>query len=77
MKTAILLTENGLELPCVVLPVERYLPFVGKEVIAYCQSRLVKGLIMDEQYVIELEKIVEFAIIPELEELLKELEDHV
>ena len=27
---------------------------------------------MDEEYVIELEKVVEFAIIPELEEILKE-----
>ena len=74
MKIRTLLCENGLELSCVVLPVERYLPLVGKEVIVYCQSRLVKGLVMDEEYVIEIEKVVEFAIIPELEELLKDVQ---
>ena len=78
MKTSILLTQNGLELPCVILPVEKQLFPTGKEVLVYCQNRLTKGYIeYDEDYVAELEVTVEFCIIPELNELLKEQTNNV
>lgn len=72
MKTGILVTEE-LELPCVILPVERPLFPVGKEVLVYCQNRLVKGYIdLDEDLVAELEIVSEFCIMPELDEFLKD-----
>ena len=71
-KLAILLTHNDLELPCVVLSTKSLFP-VGKEVIAYAQNRLIRGYVEDDDTLIaELETVVEFAIIPELEEFLKE-----
>ena len=73
MKVSLLLTQNGLELPCVILPVEKQLFPTGKEVLVYCQNRIARGYIeSDEDYVAELEITVEFCIIPELEEILKE-----
>ena len=73
MRTATLITQNGLDLPCVVLPVERNLFPIGKEVLVYCQNRLAKGYIeTDEDLIAELEIIAEFAIIPELDEFLRE-----
>lgn len=70
MKKAVLLTENGLELPCVVFPTHRQLFPVGKEVTVYCQNRLIKGYIGDDDDIVaEVEVLVDFAIIPELEEL--------
>ena len=78
MKSAILLTQDGLELPCVILPVEKQLFPTGKEVLVYCQNRLCKGYVdIDEDFVAELEITVEFCIIPELNELLKEQDNHV
>lgn len=76
MKKATLLSSNGLELPCIVLPTQRNLFPIGKEVTVYCQNRLVKGYVEDDdELVAELEVIVEWAIIPELEELLKETQN--
>jgi hypothetical protein len=73
MKKAILLTHNGLELPCVVLPVKRSLFPFGTEVLVYCQNRLVKGYIEDdEDFVAEIEVVVDFCIMPELDEFLKD-----
>ena len=73
MKTGTLFTKNGLELPCVILPVERPLFPFGKEVIVYCQNRLIKGLFDDEDIIVEMEEVVDFCIIPELSELIKEV----
>lgn len=71
-KLATLLTHNDLELPCVVLSAKSLFP-VGKEVLAYAQNRLVRGYVEeDDTLIAELETVVEFAIIPELEEFLKE-----
>jgi hypothetical protein len=71
-KLATLLTHNDLELPCVVLSEKSLFP-VGKEVIVYAQNRLVRGYIEDDDSLVaELEIVVEFAIIPELEEIIKE-----
>lgn len=71
-KLATLLTYNDLELPCVVLSTKSLFP-VGKEVIVYAQNRLIRGYVEDDDTLIaELETVVEFAIIPELEEFLKE-----
>ena len=74
MKTSILLTQSGLELPCVILPVERQLFPEGKEVLVYCQNRLAKGYIKQDDYelVAEVEIQVDFCIIPELDEVIKE-----
>ena len=73
-KLGILLTHNDLELPCVVITEKTLFP-VGKEVVVYAQNRLVRGYVEDdESFVAELEIVVEFAIIPELEEFLKENE---
>lgn len=70
-KLATLLTHNGLELPCVILSEEHLL--VGKEALVYCQNRLATGYVQDDDdYVAEVEVVAEFAIIPELEEFLKE-----
>ena len=71
MDKGILITKNGLELPCVIFPTRKQLFPIGEEVIVYCQNRLVKGYlsVFDDELVAELEILVEFAIIPELEEL--------
>ena len=71
MTKGILITKNGLELPCVIFPTRRQLFPIGEEVTVYCQNRLVKGYIsiLDDNIVAELEILVDFAIIPELEEL--------
>lgn len=70
-----LLTHNDLELPCVVLHEKPLFP-VGKEVLVYAQNRLVKGYIEDDDSLVaELDIVVEFAIIPELEESIKESEE--
>ena len=74
MKKAILITtRDGLELPCVILPVKRSLFPLGTEVLVYCQNRLVKGYIEDdEDFVAEIEVVVDFCIMPELDEFLKD-----
>lgn len=73
MKISTLLTSNGLELPCVVLPVEKSLFPIGKEVLVYCQNHIARGYIEDDDSLIaELGIVVEFAIIPELDEFIKE-----
>ena len=75
MKKSNLITQNGLELPCVILPVEKSLFPIGKEVIVYCQNRLVSGYIQDDDaFVAEIEVIADFAMIPEYDEFLKEHE---
>ena len=77
MKKSNLITQNGLELPCVILPVEKSLFPIGKEVLVYCQNRLVRGYIQDdEDYVAEIEIVVDFCIMPELDEFLKEHESN-
>lgn len=77
MKKSNLITQDGLELPCVILPVEKSLFPIGKEVLVYCQNRLVRGYVQDDDdYVAEIEIVVEFTIIPELDEFLKEHESN-
>ena len=77
MKKSSLITQDGSELPCVILPVEKSLFPIGKEVLVYCQSHLVRGYIQDDdEFVAEIEIVVDFCIIPELEELLKEQESN-
>ena len=73
MKKSTLITQDGSELPCVILPVKKSLFPIGKEVLVYCQNRLVKGYIQDDdELVAEIEVIADFAIIPEFDEFLKE-----
>ena len=72
MKKGILITNNGLELPCVIFPTRKQLFPLGEEVTVYCQNRLVKGYmsILDDELVAELEVIVGYCSIPELDVLL-------
>lgn len=71
-KISTLLTHNDLELPCVILSEKNLFP-IGKEVLVYAQNRLVRGYVEDDDTLVaELEIVVEFAIIPELEEFLKD-----
>jgi len=73
MKKSSLITQDGLELPCVILPVEKSLFPIGKEVLVYCQNRLVRGYVQDDdEFVAEIEIVVDFCIVPELDEFLKE-----
>jgi len=71
-----LLTQNGLELPCVVLPIHRQLFPIGKEVMVYCQNRLCKGYVEDEddEYIAEIEVSVEYLTIPEYDNELQSLD---
>ena len=72
MKKAILFTRDGLDLPCVILQEKPMFP-IGKEALVYCQNRLVKGYVEDDNdYIAELNIVVEFCIIPELDEFLKD-----
>jgi hypothetical protein len=74
-RIATLLTHNNLDLPCVVL-LEKTLFPVGKEVLVYAQNRLARGYIEDDDdYIAEIEVVVDFAMIPELDELVKDLSD--
>ena len=67
-----LITHNGLNLPCVILSEKSLFP-IGKEVLVYAQNRLVKGYIEDDDdYVAEIEIVVDFAMIPELDEFIKD-----
>ena len=71
-RIATLLTHNDLELPCVVIFEKPLFP-VGKEVLVYAQNRLVRGYVEDDDYLVaEIEVTVEYAMIPELEEFIKE-----
>ena len=71
-KIATLLTQNDLELPCVVIAEKSLFP-VGKEVLVYCQNRLIRCYIeYDENLIAELDIVVEFAMIPELDEFIKD-----
>lgn len=76
MKVSKLLTKNGLELMCIVLPLEKTMFDSTKEVIVYCQNRLVKGEYTPGIGVIEKHVIVEFLICPEFEEVLYEIQSH-
>lgn len=72
-RIATLLTQNDLELPCVILTEKTLFP-TGKEVLAYSKNRLVRGYIEDDDTLVaEIEIEVEFAIIPELEEIIKDV----
>lgn len=75
MKVSTLITHNWLNLPCVILSEKSLFP-VGKEVLVYAQNRLARGYIEDDDdYVAEIEVVVDFAMIPELDELIKDSSD--
>lgn len=73
-KIGTLITHDGSDLPCVILPIRKSLFPFGKEVYVYCQNRLIRGYLQeeDDNLVAEIEVIIEFLIAPELEEFLKE-----
>ena len=58
-KKSLLLTHNKLELDCLIIS-RKTLITGGEEALVYCQSRLVKGFINDDDsFVAEVEIIVE------------------
>lgn len=72
-KKAKLLTHNDLELDCLIIS-RKPLIAGGEEVLCYSQNRLVKGYVEDDDdFVAELEIIVEFIVAPELSEELYEI----
>ena len=74
---AILVTESGLEIPCILFPTKRNLFPFGYEVLTYCQNRITKGITPDCKVIRELEIVVEFVIAPELDERIKELTNEI
>jgi hypothetical protein len=71
MVKSILLKTNGEEFPCVILVEGRQMFPIGREVVCFCNNQLFKGYIEDDdEYVAEIEVLVEFVISPELSELL-------
>lgn len=66
-----LLTNNGLELECIILT-SQVLPNGGEKTVVYCQNRLCEGLLMDDadEYVAEIGVVVEYCSIPELDQQL-------
>lgn len=76
MKVSKLLTKNGLELTCIILPLEKTIFNSTKEVIVYCQNRLVKGEYTPGIGVVEKCVIIEFLICPEFEEVLYEIQSN-
>jgi len=72
-KKAKLLTHDDLELDCLIIS-RKPLIAGGEEVLCYSQNRLVKGYVEDEDdFVAELEIVVEFIVAPELSEELYEI----
>lgn len=74
MKIGTLLTKNGLELSCIILPFSKRLSRTAKEVIVYCQNRLVIGTLHEGIGIFEKEIVADFVIIPEFEEMLYEIQ---
>ena len=73
-KRSTLLTHNKLELDCLIIS-RKTLITGGEEALVYCQSRLVKGFINDDDsFVAEVEIIVEN--FQDLEDELKTVEDY-
>lgn len=69
VEKAILLTSNDLELDCIVIS-KKPLISGGEEVLVYAQNRIVRGY-LEEGFVAELNIIINYAIIPELDNELQ------
>ena len=73
-KKSLLLTHNKLELECLIIS-RKTLITGGEEALVYCQRRLVKGFINDDDdFVAEVDIIVED--VQNLEDELKTVEDY-
>lgn len=73
-KRSTLLTHNKLELECLIIS-RKTLITGGEEALVYCQRRLVKGFINDDDdFVAEVDIIVEN--VQDLEDELKTVEDY-
>ena len=73
-KKSLLLTHNKLELECLIIS-RKALITGGEEALVYCQSRLVKGFINDDDdFVAEVDILVEN--VQDLENELKTMEDY-
>ena len=76
-KKSTLLTSNDNEIDCLIIS-RKPLICGGEEVLAYAQNRIVKGLIQDDDdFIAEIESVITFCIIPELEEELYELQSNI
>ena len=76
-KRSVLLTSNENEIDCLIIS-RKPLIYGGEEVIAYAQNRLFKGFVQDDDdFVVEIDIIIEFCIIPELQEMLYELQSNI
>lgn len=70
MEKGILITkEHRLELPCVIL---NKIVNEGDEAIVYCQNRLVKCISISTTKVEEVDILVEWCIIPDLQEMIRD-----
>ena len=73
-KKSLLLTHNKLELECLII-FRTALITGGEEALVYCQRRLVKGFINDDDdFVAEVDIVVEN--VQDLEDELKTVEDY-
>ena len=73
-KKSLLLTHNKLELECLIIS-RTALITGGEEALVYCQRRLVKGFINDDDdFVAEVDIVVEN--VQDLEDELKTIEDY-
>lgn len=73
-KKSTLLTHNKLELECLIIS-RTTLITGGEEVLVYCQRRLVKGFINDDDdFIAEVDIVVED--VQDLEDELKTVEDY-
>jgi len=73
-KKSLLLTHNKLELECLIIS-RTALITGGEEALVYCQRRLVKGFINDDDdFVAEVDIVVEN--VQDLEDELKTVEDY-
>jgi hypothetical protein len=75
-KKSLLLTHNKLELECLIIS-RKTLITGGEEALVYCQSRLVKGFINDDDsFVAEMDILVEDIFSQSLEDELNNLSNH-
>lgn len=75
-KKSLLLTHNKLELECLIIS-RKTLITGGEEVLVYCQNRLVKGFIEDDDtFIAEMDILVEDVFSQSLEDELNNLDNH-
>lgn len=75
-KKSLLLTHNKLELECLIIS-RKTLITGGEEALVYCQNRLVKGFIEDDDsFIAEIGILIEDIFSQSLEDELNDLNNH-